>query len=182
MATYAAFLRGINVGGQNLVAMKRLSRAFESLDFKNVKTLLASGNVLFEARVANTDRLARKIEEKLKKTFGREIGTIVRTLEGLREFVDTQPFRGIKVTPRTRLFVTFLSEKPKTGLKIPYQSPDKSFRILSRTDGEVCSVLTVGPQWAKNLREMNILEKEFGKKVTTRSWGTVDKVVKASLA
>lgn len=180
MATYAAFLRGINVGGHKPVQMKRLGTAFESLAFKNVKTLLASGNVLFETRPVSRERLARKIEEKLRKIFGHEIGTIIRTVEELRILADSQPFQGIRVTPRTRLFVTFLSEKPQTSLKIPYLSPDKSFRILSRTDAEVCSVLTVGPQWAKNLRQMNILEKEFGKKVTTRSWNTVARVVKAS--
>ncbi len=149
MAKYAAFLRGINVGGNKPVSMESLKKAFESLGFRNVKTLLASGNVLFEARSANAGTLVKRIEEKLEQTFGHEIGTIVRTLEELQDLADLDPFKGIKVTPRTRLFVTFLSEKPKTSLKIPYESPDKSFRIIRLTNREVCSVLTLGPQWAK---------------------------------
>lgn len=180
MALYAALLRGINVGGHKLVSMERLKNAFEALGFRNVKTLLASGNVLFEARVGSAAALARKIEKKLRQTFGQDIGTIVRTVNELQELAALAPFRKIKVTPRTRLFVTFLSEKPKTNLKIPYQSPDKSFRILRLTRGEICSVLTLGPQWAKNLRQMDILEKEFGKKITTRSWNTVVRLLKAS--
>lgn len=179
MTKYAAFLRGINVGGNKPVPMERLKKAVESLGFRNVKTLLASGNVLFEARSANADTLVKRIEEKLEQTFGHEIGTIVRTLEELQDLADLDPFKGIKVTPRTRLFVTFLSEKPKTRLKIPYVSPDKSFRILRLTDRDVCSVLTPGRQWAKNLRQMDILEKEFGKKVTTRNWNTIVRVLKA---
>ncbi len=156
MATYVALLRGINVGGHKLVSMNRLRQAFESLGFKNVRTLLASGNVLFSAPPLDRDRLVRRIEARLEKTFGHEISVIVRTLEELQPLVDLNPFRGIRVTPRTRLFVTFLSEKPRTRLKIPYLSPDKSFRILRRTRGELCSVLTLGPQWSRNLRQMDI--------------------------
>ena len=179
MKLYAAFLRGINVGGHKLVSMKRLSQAFESLGFKNVRTLLASGNVLFDAPPRNRAGLVRKIEARLEQTFGHEISVIVRTLDELRVVVDSTPFKGIRVTPRTRLFVTFLSEKPRTSLKIPYTSPDKSFRILRLTKSEVCSVLTLGKQWAKNLRQMDILEKEFGRKITTRSWSTVVRVLRA---
>ena len=91
------------------------------------------------------------------------------------------PFQRIRVTPRTRLFITFLPEKPRTRLKIPYLSPDKSFRILRLTAGEACSVLTLGKQWSKNLRQMDVLEKEFGKKITTRSWSTVLRVLRAAV-
>ncbi len=180
MPVYAAFLRGINVGGQRRVTMNRLCKVFESLGFMNVKTLLASGNVLFESQRANTGRLVRRIEVRLKKTFGHDSYVIVRPLEELRDLVASNPFKGIRVTPWTRLFVTFLPEEPRTTLKIPYRSPDKSFRIIRLRDREVCSVLTLGPQWAKNLRQMNVLEKEFGKKVTTRTWNTVVRVVQAS--
>jgi len=135
---------------------------------------------LFEARPANRGKLVRKIEDKLTKTFGHKISTIVRTVEELQSLAGLNPFKGIKVTPRTRLFVTFLAERPRTKLKVPYESPDKSFRIIHLTEREVCSVLTLGPQWAKNLRQMNVLEKEFGRKVTTRSWSTVGRVLKAS--
>jgi uncharacterized protein (DUF1697 family) len=179
MARYAAFLRGINVGGHKPVSMDCLRKAFESLGFRNVKTLIASGNVLFETPSTNA-ALVDKIETKLERTFGHKINTILFPIEKLRDVADLNPFQGIRVTPRTRLFVTFLSEEPKTGLKIPYVSPDKSFRILCVAHRAVCSVLVLGPQWAKNLRQMDILEKEFGKKITTRSWSTVVRVLKAS--
>lgn len=179
MAKYAAFLRGINVGGNKPVPMERLKKALESLGFQNVKTLLASGNVVFEAPSMPAGALVKRIEKKLSETFDHEISTITRTAAKLQALADSEPFKGIRATPRTRLFVTFLPGKPTTSLKIPYESPDKSFRILRLTGGEVCSVLTLGPQWAKNLRQMNILEKEFGKKITTRTWNTVVKVQQA---
>jgi uncharacterized protein (DUF1697 family) len=180
MTTYVAFLRGINVGGHRAMSMKPLARAFEALGFKDVRTLLASGNVLFTAPAMSRARLVAKIEAGLKKAFGNEISVIVRNLNELQALVDLNPFKRIRVTPRTRLFVTFLPEKPRTRLKIPYLSPDKSFRILLLTKGEACSVLTLGPQWSRNLRQMNILEKEFGKPITTRSWSTVLRLARAA--
>ncbi len=174
-AAFVAFLRGINVGGNKIVKMEDLRKAFESMGFGNVKTLLASGNVIFEAPQAPASAIAKRIEEKLEKTFGFSIGVIVRTKEDLRRLSDAQPFKGIKVTPETRLYVTFLSEKPKSGLKIPYKSPDGNFTILRATDTEVCSVLTISPD-SRTVDLMGILEKEFGKKVTTRNWNTVTKL------
>lgn len=180
MAPCVAFLRGINVGGHKPVRMDGVRRAFQALGFRNVKTLLASGNVLFESRASNRTALVAKIEQKLAAACGHEISVILHSIEELERLAATQPFRAIRVTPRTRLFVTFLSAPPRSKLKIPYLSPDRSYRILTVRDRAVCSVLTVGPQWSKNLRQMNILEKEFGKKITTRSWSTVLRIVKAA--
>ena len=177
MVNYAAFLRGINVGGHKPVPMQKLKKAFESLRFKNVRTLLASGNVVFEAPLTNTTTLEQKIEDKLKKTFGHEIGVLIRSMEELKRLSESQPFKGIDVTPQTRLYVTFLSEKSKSSLKIPYASPDKGFRILRVSAREVCSVLTLSPN-SRSIDLMDVLEKEFGRKVTTRNWNTIVRILK----
>jgi len=179
MIKYVAFLRGINVGGHKAVKMEELKKAFEALGFENVKTLLASGNVLFEAPHASASTLAKKIESKLETAFGHEIGVLIRKIEELQRLAEANPFAGVKVTPQTRLYVTFLSEKPKSGLKIPYESPDKSFKIIRATGSEVCSVLTLSPN-SRTVDLMSILEKEFGRKVTTRNWNTIEKILKAS--
>ncbi len=175
MASYAAFLRGVNVGGNRKLAMADVRQAFARLGFANVRTLLASGNVLFESPRKDVRGLVRTIEQGLAKACGMEVSVILRTRGELEKLLAADPFRGTRVTPRTRLFVTFLDETPKSKLKIPYLSPDKSYHILSLRDRNLCSVLTLGPQWARNLRQMDILEKEFGKRITTRSWSTVGK-------
>ncbi len=178
MTLYVAFLRGINVGGNKKMSMAGLREALAADGFQNVRTLLASGNVLFEAEDASASdaaKLAQRIERQIAKAFALEVAVILRTQRALQRLLDADPFKGIRVTPRTRLFVTFLAEKPKTALKIPHLSPDKSYKILSIADRTVCSVLTLGPQWGKNLRQMDVLEKEFGKRITTRSWSTVRK-------
>lgn len=178
MIKYVALLRGINVGGV-IVKMDKLKKTLETLGFANVKTLLASGNVLFTAPSASESTLVNKIEKKLEAVFGREIGVLVRQIEELQRLAASDPFAGIKVTPQTRLYVTFRSEKNKSRLKIPYETPDKNFRIIRVTDREVCSVATLSPN-SRTVDLMSILEKEFGRKVTTRNWNTIARILKAS--
>jgi len=176
MIQCAAFLRGINVGGHKPVRMSDLEKAFGQLGFRNVKTVLASGNVLFEAPQANARALAKKIEEKLKKTFGHEIRVLIRTIEMLQGLAEENPFKGVNVTPETRLYVTFLSEKPKGGMNNRYESPDKKFRIIRTSTGEVFSVVTVSPE-SRSTDLMGVLEKEFGHHVTTRNWNTITRLI-----
>ncbi len=170
---HAAFLRGINVGGNNLIKMSDLKQAFESMGFTNVKTLLASGNVLFDA----AKKVASKtIEQQLEKKYDRHISVIVRTVDELKDLADGEPFKKIRVTPQVRLYISLLPEKPASKLKIPYVSPDKSFEILQVRGKDICSVLTLSPD-VHTPDAMKIIEKEFGKNVTTRNWNTIMKIV-----
>jgi uncharacterized protein (DUF1697 family) len=126
MASYVAFLRGINVGGNNKIGMDELRQAFVSWGFANVKTVLASGNVIFEAKA--DARLARTIEQNISKSFGINVSAIVRTIDDIRALAKADPFKNIKVTPRARLYVTFLADRPKST-KAP-ESHGTDFRIL----------------------------------------------------
>jgi uncharacterized protein (DUF1697 family) len=173
---YAAFLRGINVGGNSVIKMDELRRAFESLGFRNVKTVLASGNVLFEAPPGETITLSCTIKLGLRKIFGRDIVVIVRSIDELRELEARQPFKGMDEAPGTRSFITFLSENT-TARDIADGSDHEGFRIWRSSDGAICSVLykqnSVG-----TVNLMSAIEKEFGPKVTTRSWNTITRMLK----
>lgn len=175
MTRYVAFLRGINVGGHKKIKMADLRRAFDSWGFTDVKTLLASGNVAFCADETRCDALAGSIEAGIESAFGFEVGVIVRTMASIRDLVSANPFRDIDVTPSTRLYVTFLSPDSPRGLKAPYESPAMDFKILEASAQEVCSVLTLGAR-GRTPKSMEILEKGFGKRITTRNWNTIVKV------
>ncbi len=176
---YVAFLRGINVGGNKKINMAALRVALEAAGLQNVRTLIASGNVLFTSRTTDLAKLCRQIEAAIQKKFAMEVSVILRTEREIPKLCAAAPFSGIKPAANVRLFVTFLDAKPKSRLKIPYLSPDGSYRIHFLRDRNLCSILTLGPQWSKNLRQMDILEKEFGKRITTRSWSTVCKCLAA---
>ena len=142
--TFVAFLRGINVGGHT-VKMAELKRAFESLGFRNVRTVLASGNVVFDAAGGDRASLTRKIEETLKKRWGFDVRTALRSAEDLSALVAADPFKGIAVTPQTRFYITFLGEKRDSSLKLPYESPEKDVRVFRASPGELAAVLTLSP-------------------------------------
>jgi uncharacterized protein (DUF1697 family) len=169
---YVAFLRGINVGGNTKVEMGTLRQVFEKLGFSQVKTVLNSGNVVFEGEKITEEQ----IEQVLVKTFGFPIVVILRTAKQLQELLKKNPFKNMKVTPETRLQVTFLKDSVKPALTFPYQALDHDFEILGVFDQALCSVVTLTSRTG-TVDLMDFLQKEYGKNSTTRTWGTVQKIV-----
>lgn len=155
--------------------MAELRACLTALGLDNVATLLNSGNVAFDSTVTDRPAITRQIEAAIAATFGFEVGVIVRTIDDIREIVAAEPFARVRVTPETRLYVTFLKEKPASTLKIPYESPDKTLRILRVADNAVFSVVTLTAK-SGSVDSMSILEKESGKSITTRNWNTVVKL------
>src|SRR5438128_1031234 len=90
-STHAAFLRGINVGGNTLISMEGLKTAFSSLGFTNIKTILASGNVTFETSETNRAILSANIERKLQSEFGFKITVTLRTRAEILALVASAP-------------------------------------------------------------------------------------------
>ncbi len=175
MIKYIALLRGINVGGHN-VKMDRLKEIFTTLGFKNIKTVIASGNVIFETLETNPKAICKNIESTLHKELGYEVPVLLRTSEEIKKLIAADPFKDIKITPETRLYVSFLSEPSTSNIKSPHNIGDGAFMILSISKTEVCSALTLSKDKG-TLDLMKILEKEFGKKITTRNWKTITKLV-----
>jgi len=175
MSKHVAFLRGINVGGKT-IKMDALRKMFEVLGYENVRTLLASGNVIFESKTASEDKLRAEIETGIKKSFGHDVHVILRSEKEIQELVKSDPFKGVKVTPKTRLYITLLSESPKSNLKTPHKSMDGEYIIREINNKYVVNVL--GPQ-VGTPDVMDFLGKEFGNKITTRNWNTMIKIHKA---
>ena len=176
MKKYIVLLRGINVGGHKKVPMADLKKLLEKTGFHNVNTLLASGNVVFESDEENNNKLLEKITSALEKKFGFSIPVVLRGFSDIEILIILDPFKSIKVTPKTRLYATFLSEKPKKKSLTGYTSPDKSFKIISAEKDTIFSVLDAAI--AKTPEVMGVLEKEYGKNITTRNWNTVVKISK----
>lgn len=88
--TYVALLRGINVGGKNLIPMARLRTVFEDAGFESVRTYIQSGNVLFE-----TDTPAKGLEQRIERTLEQEfkipLVVVVRSERQLRAVVAGKP-------------------------------------------------------------------------------------------
>jgi uncharacterized protein (DUF1697 family) len=153
--------------------MPELKKAFEAAGFEDVKTVLSSGNVVFTARKSSEASLQRKAEAAMEKQLGKSFLTIVRSVDFLREMLESDPFRPFRPPAEAKRIVTFLRDKPTTSLALPIEMDGS--RILSIKGGEVFATYLPNP---KGPVFMTLIEKTFGKAVTTRTWDTVTKVAR----
>jgi uncharacterized protein (DUF1697 family) len=174
---YAAFLRGINVGGNKIIKMADVKKAFDSLGFRDVSSVGASGNIVFACPATDSSEIAKTINAGLEKIFGLSTSVTVRRIDQLRKLIESDPFQAITITPNTRLYVTFLNGpgQSRNGIKVPYTSPRKVFQVLKVTKTEIFTVVDLS-SGGSTLDAMEFIEKEFGKNLTTRNWNTVKKL------
>jgi uncharacterized protein (DUF1697 family) len=91
MTRYVAFLRAVNVGGTGKLAMSELRAMCESIGCTNVRTYIASGNVVFDSRLGETS-VKRKLEECLATYAGKPVGVLIRTGKELAAVLAANPF------------------------------------------------------------------------------------------
>jgi uncharacterized protein (DUF1697 family) len=170
MPSYAAFLRGVSPMNAK---MAELRRAFESAGFTDVRTVLSSGNVVFEARRTSEASLQRKAEEAMRTTLGHAFLTIVRSIDALREILASDPYEAVRMTPSTRRTISFLRDAPTSKLRLPIRLRGAS--IVAMNGKEIFSTYVPGEDGPDF---MTLIEKTFGKEVTTRTWESVAKVAR----
>src|SRR5262245_14261753 len=110
MPTHIALLRGVNVGG-NLLKMERLRELCSELDFRNVRTYVQSGNVVFES-AGSPGRCLQRLKEKLAGETRLPVAVVLRTASDLRRVLDDNPFLKRRGVDPARLHVTFLDKVP----------------------------------------------------------------------
>lgn len=173
MTRYAAFLRGVNLG-KRTVKSAELKAAFEAMGFENVKTLLASGNVLFDANPGKT--LKAKIEAGLKQAFGFEIGTVLRSADELAAMVKADPF-GREEGEDAKLHVMLFDQPLPAGFKPQGVAGD--FDIVRMSEREIFVVFFRKPDGTYSGNSNFDLEKRLpkGTLVTSRNWNTILKAI-----
>jgi uncharacterized protein (DUF1697 family) len=92
MATYVALLYSVVLSPRKRVAMADLREMAKGLGLKNVRTLISSGNLVFEAQEESVATLEGRLEAAFEKTFGRPVAIIVRTAEAFRRLAQGNPF------------------------------------------------------------------------------------------
>jgi uncharacterized protein (DUF1697 family) len=170
MPRYAAFLRGVSPMNAK---MPELKKAFEAAGFTEVKTVLSSGNVVFDARRASETTLQRTAEAAMREQLGQPFLTIVRPIDRLRELLASDPYRTFSPSPSAKRIVTFLRDEPAAEVKLPVERDGA--RLLALRGRELFSAYVPSP---KGPVFMTLIERTFGKELTTRTWDTVAKVAR----
>jgi uncharacterized protein (DUF1697 family) len=153
--------------------MTALKACFEGMGFTDVKTVLASGNVLFSSRAMKEATLEKKCEAALLEATGKEFMTLVRSVDHLRELIEEDPYSEFRLPTAAKRVVTFLRDVPKPRPKLPVEKDGA--KILALRGHELLSAYVVN---SKGPVFMTLIEKNFGKDVTTRTWDTVKKLAR----
>lgn len=88
---FVALLRGVNVGGNNMISMKSLKASFETMGFTNVSTYINSGNIIFQSKEDDPRKLERKIEQILSSDYQLESKVVLRSLSEMEKLVKALP-------------------------------------------------------------------------------------------
>jgi uncharacterized protein (DUF1697 family) len=171
---YAAFLRGINVGGKNKVKMETLRKICAAIGFERVKTYINSGNVIFETAKTGDKKLAESLEKAIEKEFALNIKVMVRSVAEIEEIVKNNPFKGQFENDKD-LHVFFLDEE---------LAAEKREQLLSNNNEN--EQFAVGKREIFCLLRISVLDSLIGKDyigkklkvpATARNWRTVNKIL-----
>jgi uncharacterized protein (DUF1697 family) len=178
MPIYISLLRGINVSGQKQVRMDQLRDLFASLNFKNVKTYIQSGNVVFDGKKSDPLALSSKIKAKILDELGFSVPVFTISASDMKKVVLMNPFLKKKGIEISKLHVTFLLDSPTNEglgkLSMIQAGQDEfkaieSFIYLSCPNGYGTSKLT-----------NTAIERLLRVEATTRNWKTVNELSKLS--
>lgn len=170
-----ALLRGINVGGRSLVPMAQLRAILLDLAVNNPRTLLQSGNVVFEIRAqTSTTALEAKLEARAQQCFGRPIAFLLRTAAEWNAIIERNPFSAEAKRDPAHMLVMALKDAPTAtavkALRDGYTGPE-----LIQVHGR--DAYLVYPEGIGRSRLTNaVLERKLGTQGTARNWNTVRKL------
>lgn len=177
MHSYAALLRGIAPSLPNM-SNDKLRGVFEQLGFDAVGSVLASGNITFRSDATDVPALERRIQKALNDELGIAGGTIVREHGELRALLDSDPFPGLAHGRGSYLTATFLKDGAQAPARLPDQ-PDPRTRIVGYDErARVLLAVIDNSEPGTTPDFMSWLEKTYGKDITTRTWLTVQRIVK----
>ena len=168
---HVALLRGINVGGKNLVPMAALTEMFVKAGCEGVRTYIQSGNVVFAAAAGDAAKLPGLISKRIEKRLGLRVPVVLRTAAELRRVVNGNPFAGSEDV----LHVAFLADEPtkaQVAALDPERSPGDSFLVRGREVYMHC------PNGMARTKLTNAyFDSKLGTVSTARNWRTVLKLV-----
>jgi uncharacterized protein (DUF1697 family) len=176
MARYAALLRGINVGGNNLIKMTALKSCFEKQGFADVATFIQSGNVLFTASAAGAAKLALRIEAALSATFNYQASVVLRSQEEMRGIVARAPAGFGKQPEKYRYDVMFL-KAPLTAAAAIKDVPVNPDVDTARAGTGVIYFSRLISK-ASQSRLSKIVSRPIYKSLTIRNWNTTSKLAR----
>lgn len=173
---YLALLRGINVGGKNIISKEELRDLFEGLGFKNIKTYIQSGNIFFITEEKSLTKLTSDIEQALSQRFSYAARAVVYSQSQYETMLGSAPegWGTNELEKHNALFL--IEENSVQGIieKIPAPKPN----IESITVTENVIFWSISKEHQTKTSYMKLSKLPFYKEVTIRNHNTVSKLQK----
>ena len=173
--THVAFLRAINVGGTGILRMADLQKAFAAAGCRNVTTVIASGNVIFESD--DIDHVRPRVLKRVGALLGTEPVIVFRTMRELEAIVKAAPFGALADDRAVKLYVMFMARQVTPKPKFPLTLPKEALEAIGMKKDDVLIVSRRKPNGWYGF-PANWIEKELGVAATARSWSTLTKIVR----
>ena len=135
MLAHVALLRGINVGGKNIIRMDALAASFERLGFASVKTFIASGNVVFCAPKQDLRALEKRIEKELTKAHAYDATVVVKSAPEMAAMVRKMPRAWARPNAAWRYYVIFLRHEVDSRAVLDELAPREGVETLDYAPG-----------------------------------------------
>lgn len=174
MTTYIALLRGINVGGHRKVAMPDLRSLLGKLGFDDVRTLLQTGNLVFQGNARTGAALERLLEAEAEKRLGLRTSFFVRSAHEWQAVIAHNPFLAEAESDPSHLVVTFLRDAPRANDVKALQAASRGPEIMRAWGKQLYVVYLEGI--ARSRLNMTLIEGKLGTQGTGRNWNTVLKL------
>jgi uncharacterized protein (DUF1697 family) len=171
--TYVALLRGINVGGNNKVEMKRLKVVFEELGLTNVKTYINSGNIIFQDTKHTASELMAMLEKAIEKEVGFSIKVLLRDLNAIKAANDALPDSWVN-NSSMKCDVMFLWENIDSKKILDDLPEKKDFEDVQYIPGAI--LWRVDREHLTKSRMLKLAGTELYKHMTIRNCNTVRKL------
>jgi uncharacterized protein (DUF1697 family) len=173
MTSYVALLRGVNVGGNKMVAMAELREMLTKLGFQDAKTLLQSGNAVFRGPAKPPAKIEQQLEAAMTKHFGMSCDYHVRTAAELQAAIDANPLKTEAKKDPSRLLVSFF-KAPLDKAKVKEAQAAITGPEIVRCDGR--HLYMYYPDGQGQSKAGIVVGKILKVNGTARNWNTVLKL------
>jgi uncharacterized protein (DUF1697 family) len=175
MAVVISLLRGINVGGNNMIRMEALRGIYQGLGLRDIQTHLQSGNVICRAPRPDLERLSSRIEDAIEKAVGFRPAVILRTPAELREAIARNPFAAREGIHPGKLLVTFLAADPGAEAHARLLAIPPAPEEMHLTGRELYIYFPNG--MGRPTLKLPLVDKALKTTGTGRNWNTVTKLL-----